>query len=100
MPSRPTNTSQTFVYLLIGLCVNLSVATSQNGTGSFETQAWGWGFAVMIGIYLGGGVSGSHLSPTISISLSVYRGFPWRMAIVYILMQLLAGLCAGAVAYA
>ncbi|CAN9164585.1 unnamed protein product [Alternaria sp. RS040] len=99
-PQAPAEFLATFVYLLIGLCVNLSVATSQQSTGSFETQAWGWGFAVMIGIYLGGGVSGSHLSPTISISLSVYRGFPWRMAIVYICMQLLAGLAAGAVSYA
>jgi aquaglyceroporin related protein len=89
----------TFVYLFLGICVNLSVATSGSKTGSFETQAWGWGFAVMIGIYLAGGVSGAHLSPTISISLMIYRGFPWRMAIVYICMQMLAGLCAGALAY-
>jgi aquaglyceroporin related protein len=54
----------------------------------------------MIGIYIGGGVSGSHLSPTVSISLAVYRGFPWKHAIIYILMQLLAGLAAGGVAYA
>lgn len=99
-PQAPAEFLATFMYLLIGLCVNLSVATSQQGTGSFETQAWGWGFAAMIGIYLGGGVSGSHLSPTVSISLSVFRGFPWKMAIVYICMQLLAGLAAGAVAYA
>jgi aquaglyceroporin related protein len=89
----------TFIYLFLGICVNLSVATSDSMTGSFETQAWGWGFAVMIGIYLAGGVSGAHLSPTISISLTVYRGFPWRMAVVYICMQMLAGLAAGALAY-
>ncbi|KAL6168922.1 hypothetical protein ACJQWK_05288 [Exserohilum turcicum] len=99
-PQAPAEFLATFIYLLIGLCVNLSVATSQQATGSFETQAWGWGFAVIIGIYLGGGVSGSHLSPTVSISLSIFRGFPWRMAVVYICMQLLAGLAAGAVAYA
>lgn len=98
-PQAPAEFLATFVYLLLGLCVNLSVATSESTTGSFETQAWGWGFAVMIGIYLAGGVSGAHLSPTISISLTVYRGFPWRMAVVYIAMQMLAGLCAGAVAY-
>jgi aquaglyceroporin related protein len=89
----------TFIYLFLGICVNLSVATSESATGSFETQAWGWGFAVMIGIYLAGGVSGAHLSPTISISLTIYRGFPWRMAVVYICVQMLAGLCAGALAY-
>ncbi|RMZ69223.1 glycerol uptake facilitator [Pyrenophora seminiperda CCB06] len=99
-PQAPAEFLATFIYLLIGLCVNLSVATSKNKTGSFETQAWGWGFAMMIGIYLGGGISGSHLSPTISIALSIYRGFPWRMAFVYICMQLLAGLCAGGIAYA
>ncbi|KAI8941437.1 hypothetical protein NX059_002658 [Plenodomus lindquistii] len=99
-PQAPAEFLATFVYLLIGICVNLSVATSESSTGSFETQAWGWGFAVMIGIYMGGGVSGAHLSPTISISLSVYRGFPWKMAIVYICMQMLAGLCAGGLAYA
>lgn len=99
-PQAPAEFLATFVYLFIGICVNLSVATSENSTGSFETQAWGWCFAVMIGIYMAGGVSGAHLSPTISVSLSVYRGFPWKMAIVYICMQMLAGLCAGALAYA
>lgn len=98
-PQAPAEFLATFVYLFLGICVNLSVATSQEKTGSFETQAWGWGFAIMIGIYLAGGVSGAHLSPTISISLTVYRGFPWRMAFVYICMQMLAGLAAGALAY-
>jgi aquaglyceroporin related protein len=98
-PQAPAEFLATFVYLFLGICVNLSVATSGSETGSFETQAWGWGFAVMVGIYMAGGVSGAHLSPTISISLTVYRGFPWRMAIVYIAVQMLAGLCAGALAY-
>jgi aquaglyceroporin related protein len=98
-PQAPAEFLATFVYLFLGICVNLSVATSGSKTGSFETQAWGWGFAVMVGIYMAGGVSGAHLSPTISISLTVYRGFPWRMAVVYIAVQMLAGLCAGALAY-
>jgi aquaglyceroporin related protein len=98
-PQAPAEFLATFVYLFLGICVNLSVATSQESTGSFETQAWGWGFAVMTGIYLAGGVSGAHLSPTISVSLMVYRGFPWRMAVVYIVVQMLAGLCAGALAF-
>jgi aquaglyceroporin related protein len=99
-PQAPAEFLATFVYLFLGIAVNLSVATSKQSTGSFETQAWGWGFAVMTGIYLAGGVSGAHLSPTISISLTVYRGFPWRMAVVYILVQMLAGLAAGGLAFA
>jgi aquaglyceroporin related protein len=99
-PQAPAEFLATFVYLFLGICVNLSVATSGSTTGSFETQAWGWAFAVMTGIYLAGGVSGAHLSPTISLSLTVYRGFPWRMALIYIVCQMLAGLAAGGLAFA
>ncbi|KAF2131301.1 glycerol uptake facilitator protein [Dothidotthia symphoricarpi CBS 119687] len=99
-PQAPAEFLATFVYLFLGLTTNLSIATSQNTTGSFETQAWGWGFAVMIGIYMAGGTSGAHLSPCVSICLFVYRGFPWRMAVLYICVQMLAGLAAGALAFA
>ncbi|KAH6614890.1 aquaporin-like protein [Boeremia exigua] len=98
-PQAPAEFLATFIYLFLGICANLSIATSSESTGSFESQAWAWGFAVMVGIYLSGGVSGGHLSPCITISLSIFRGFPWRMAIVYICMQLLAGLAAGGLAY-
>lgn len=87
------------MYLFLGIATNLSIATSQNSTGNFESQAWAWGFAVMVGIYLSGGVSGGHLSPCITLALSIFRGFPWRMALVYICMQMLAGLAAGGLAY-
>jgi aquaglyceroporin related protein len=53
----------------------------------------------MTGIYLGGGVSGAHLNPCVSVSLSLYRGFPWKLCFLYILMQLLAGLVAGGLTY-
>ncbi|KAJ4404902.1 hypothetical protein N0V91_005638 [Didymella pomorum] len=98
-PQAPAEFLATFVYLFLGIAANLSVATSSESTGNFETQAWAWGFAVTVGIYLSGGVSGGHLSPCITIALSIFRGFPWRMAIVYIAMQMLAGLAAGGLAY-
>ncbi len=87
------------MYLFLGIAANLSVATSSKITGNFETQAWAWGFAVTVGIYLSGGVSGGHLSPCVTLALSIFRGFPWRLAIVYICMQMLAGLAAGGLAY-
>ncbi|KAF3005634.1 hypothetical protein E8E13_003114 [Curvularia kusanoi] len=98
-PQAPAEFLATFVYLFLGIAANLSVATSQQSTGSFETQAWAWGLSVMVGIYLSGGVSGGHLSPCITLALTIFRGFPWRMAIVYICMQMLAGLAAGGLAY-
>ncbi|XPS75313.1 hypothetical protein M3J09_007416 [Ascochyta lentis] len=98
-PQAPAEFLATFIYLFLGIAANLSIATSAESTGNFESQAWAWGFAVTVGIYLSGGVSGGHLSPCITIALSIFRGFPWRMAVVYICMQMLAGLAAGGLAY-
>ncbi|OTA82928.1 hypothetical protein M434DRAFT_400856 [Hypoxylon sp. CO27-5] len=80
------------------LAVNLS-ANQETKYGSYETQCWAWGFAWMFGIYLGGGVSGAHMNPAISISLSLFRGFPWLSCFIYVLAQFLASITAGALAY-
>ena len=87
-----------FMGLAGTLSVNLS-ANTETAYGNYETSCWAWGFAWMFGIYLGGGVSGAHMNPAISISLSLFRGFPWRQCAVYICAQFLASLTAGALAY-
>jgi len=53
----------------------------------------------MLGIYIGGGVSGAHMNPAVSVSLSVFRRFPWRQCAAYVLVQLLAAAAAGSLAY-
>ncbi|KAI1099957.1 aquaporin-like protein [Jackrogersella minutella] len=87
-----------FMGLGATLSVNLSAGQEQN-YGSYETSCWAWGFAWMFGIYLGGGVSGAHMNPAISISLWLFRGFPWRSCLIYVLVQFLASIVAGALAY-
>ncbi|KAI1267621.1 aquaporin-like protein [Xylariaceae sp. FL1019] len=92
----------TFVAIFLGLAGTLSVNLSENQTykyGTYETTCWAWGFAWMFGIYLGGGVSGAHMNPAISFSLSVFRGFPWRQCLIYVIAQFLASLAAGALAF-
>ncbi|KAK6832892.1 hypothetical protein PG987_007586 [Apiospora arundinis] len=87
-----------FLGISATLTVNLS-KNQENQYGSYETSCWAWGFAFMFGIYIGGGVSGAHMSPAISISLSLFRGFPWRQCALYIVVQFAASLCAAALAY-
>ncbi|KAK7911648.1 hypothetical protein PG985_014129 [Apiospora marii] len=88
--------------IFLGISATLTVNLSKNQEsqyGTYETSCWAWGFAFMFGIYIGGGVSGAHMSPAISISLSLFRGFPWRQCALYIVVQFAASLCAAALAY-
>ncbi|KAJ1981758.1 glycerol channel [Dimargaris xerosporica] len=63
-----------------------------------ETAAWvlvsfGWGFALTMGIFVAGGVSGGHLNPAITTTAFLLRGFPFRKVPGYILMQFLGAFC-------
>lgn len=93
----------TAMSVFLGVAGTLSVNLSQNQSsqyGTYETLCWAWGLAFMFGIYMGGGVSGAHMNPAISISLAVYRGFPWRRCAVYVVVQVLGAFAGGILAYA
>ncbi|KAJ4424885.1 hypothetical protein N0V82_000388 [Gnomoniopsis sp. IMI 355080] len=93
----------TTMSVFLGITGTLSVNLSQNQSkqyGSYETLCWAWGFAFMFGIYLGGGVSGAHMNPAISISLSIFRGFPWRRCAVYVVIQIIGAFAGAALSYA
>ncbi|GJN84515.1 hypothetical protein PLIIFM63780_008072 [Purpureocillium lilacinum] len=92
----------TTVSIFLGVAGTLTVNLSADPStiyGTFEA-AWSSGFAWMLGIYIGGGVSGAHMNPAVSASLSVFRRFPWRQCAAYVLVQLLAAAAAGSLAYA
>ncbi|KAK7186560.1 aquaglyceroporin [Paraphaeosphaeria sporulosa] len=89
----------TTVYLFFGLAGGIYSITYPAAEGDYITQSWAWGLAVTAGIYIGGGVSGSHMNPWISIAFSVFRGFPRKMCAVYCCMQILAGFAAGTLAW-
>ncbi|EYE96335.1 putative aquaglyceroporin [Aspergillus ruber CBS 135680] len=90
----------TTVAITLGLCASQSTYTSNNQAGTYPSIALTWGAAYMIGIYVAGGISGGHLNPAITISMSVWRGFPLRKCLTYIVAQVLGGLTAGGLAYA
>jgi aquaglyceroporin related protein len=111
------------IYTFIGIGVNLAAVTSSNEAATMETQYWAWGFATMIGksvltvsfvqvsplqlevpsnhaylstptgIYISGGSSGGFLNPVLIITLTIFRGFPWRRVPLYIFVQVLGAFC-------
>jgi len=68
-----TSIAKTTIFVAIGVSSNLAVATGESQhPGIYQNMYWGWGLAVMLGIYISGGSSGAHLNPAVSIPLWIY----------------------------
>lgn len=112
MSPKPTLVAQliaeflgTFVLILFGVGVVAMVVlfpTKNAGElihGGYTNITLGWGLAVTMGIYVAGKISGAHLNPAVTVSLAVFRGFPWRHVIPYSIAQIVGAFCAAAVVY-
>ncbi|KAI0384159.1 aquaporin-like protein [Hypomontagnella monticulosa] len=87
-----------FMTLAANLAVNLS-ANQDVKYGNYATACWASGLSWMFGIYIAGGVSGAHMNPAVSFCFSVFRRFPWHLCLIYMLMQFIASIVAGALAF-
>lgn len=80
------------VMCLIGDAAVASGVTSPKDTGYYKNQvqeSLAWGIAVMIGILLSERTSGAHLNPSVTISQWFTGKISYRMALIYILAQVL-----------
>jgi glycerol uptake facilitator protein len=95
----------TFVLILFGTGVVAMVVLfpTRNAAelihGGYTNITIGWGLAVTMGIYVAGKISGAHLNPAVTLSLAVFRGFPWRNVIPYSIAQTAGAFVAAAVVY-
>ena len=90
----------TFVLILLGdgVVANVGLAPRLASNGyNWDTIIFGWGFAVMVAVYVAGGVSGAHINPAVTLALAVKRGFPWGKVLPYMIAQVL-GAFVGALA--
>src|SRR5215467_13727601 len=95
----------TFVLILFGVGVVAMVVLFPTRTpgelvhGGYTNITLGWGLGVTMGIYIAGKISGAHLNPAVTVSLAVFRGFPWRYVVPYSIAQLAGAFCAAALVY-
>ncbi|RHY65533.1 hypothetical protein DYB30_002097 [Aphanomyces astaci] len=52
--------------------------------GDWMSISLGFGIALMLGIYVSGGVSGGHLNPAVSITMAVFKKLEWSYLPYYI----------------
>ena len=95
----------TFVLILFGCGVVAMVVlfpTSNSGElihGGYTNITIGWGLAVTMGIYVAGKISGAHLNPAVTLSVAIFRGFPWKKVVPYSIAQIAGAFAATAVVY-
>jgi glycerol uptake facilitator protein len=85
-----------FIFFGTGCVAALKVAGASMGLWEISII---WGIGVSMAIYLTAGVSGAHLSPAVSIALTLFGDFEKRKLPFYILAQLAGAFCAAALVY-
>jgi glycerol uptake facilitator protein len=81
----------TFILILLGdgVVANVGLAPRLAAPAyNWNTIVFGWAFAVVIAVYVAGGVTGAHINPAVTVAMAVKRGFPWGKVAPYIAAQL------------
>ncbi|MBK6328264.1 MAG: MIP family channel protein [Chloroflexi bacterium] len=92
----------TFVLILLGdgVVANVGLAPRLAGPAyNWNTITIGWAFAVIVAVYISGGVSGAHLNPAVTIALAAKRGFPWGKVGPYIVAQFIGAFLGAAAVF-
>ena len=88
----------TFLLVFLGTgAVHVAILTG-NLSGLWQV-AIVWAVAIMLAIYIVGGVSGAHINPAITLSLAVWGRFAWRDVGFYIVSQFVGAFVASAVLF-
>jgi len=105
MAELTAETLGTFVILMFGSGVCAMVQLFGHGTpgemvnGGYTNITLGWGLGVALAVYLSARISGGHLNPAVTLSLAVFKGFPWSKVLPYCAAQTLGAFLGAALVY-
>ena len=89
----------TYILIFFGCgVVHASVLTGAQG-GLWQV-AIVWGVAIMLAVYVVGGISGAHINPAITLALATWGRFSWKEVIPYTASQLAGAFLAAATLFA
>ncbi|GHJ38734.1 MIP/aquaporin family protein [Streptomyces sp. TS71-3] len=87
-------TTGTALLILLGggVVAAATLTRSKARNAGWVAITLGWGFAVLTGAYVAGGVSGAHLNPAVTIGLAIEGGTKWSDVPVYLGSELLGAM--------
>ncbi|KAM0791772.1 hypothetical protein ACM66B_004035 [Microbotryomycetes sp. NB124-2] len=89
----------TLILVTFGEGTQAQVVASRRQPSDYLSIAFGWGVGFMFAVYVSSGISGGHINPAVTVSLAVFRKFPWRKVPGYVLAQLLGAFVAAGIVY-
>ena len=91
----------TMVLILLGdgVCAGTSLDKSKAKGAGWIVITMGWGFAVMVGVFISGSVSGAHLNPAVSIGCALAGTMAWSAVPGYVIAQMLGGFAGAALVW-
>lgn len=83
----------TMVLILLGdgVCAATSLNKSKAQGAGWVVITLGWGFAVMVRVFISGSISGAHLNPAVSIGCALAGSMEWSAVPGYVIAQMLGG---------
>jgi glycerol uptake facilitator protein len=95
----------TFILIVFGCGVVAMVVLFGHGitgeivNGGYTNITIGWGLGVAMGVYVAGRISGAHLNPAVTLAVAVFRGFPWKKVLPYMIVQIAGAFLAAAIVF-
>ncbi|KAI3477285.1 hypothetical protein L1887_61060 [Cichorium endivia] len=68
--------------------------------GSYFQGRLAWAAGVAMAVWVSGGISGGHCNPSVTVALALFRGFPRRKVIPFVVAQTLGATAASLLVYA
>src|SRR5262245_47520775 len=88
----------TFVLVFFG-CGVVHAAVLTGAHSGLWSVAIVWGVAIMVAVYVVGGISGAHINPAITLALACWDRFSWGQVVPYIVSQLAGAVLGAAVLF-
>lgn len=85
----------TYILIFFG-CGAVHAAVLTSAQAGLWQVAIVWGVAIMLAVYVVGGISGAHINPAITLALATWGRFAWKEVLPYTISQLAGAFLAAA----